>query len=225
MEDARFTLITDDDGTSTYIATYTGFDGVNICQRLLQTDDLVTFTSSPITGYAAVGKGLTISRDAWAASGLRCHALTGRRTPSRSRPVALADTHDHPTTRAVVGVAADRQLRIPNRDRERLSCSDHPRRLGPLRTYHLGVRCCSTSTIRRSCWPGRWTRSCPPRRTPARRLRAQRGLHVWRTGTGDVLVLPFGIGDQSIRHRSAVDTPRSWRRWNPSSGRPSATDA
>ncbi|MDO8361908.1 MAG: glycoside hydrolase family 130 protein [Actinomycetota bacterium] len=60
MEDARFVRFTDDDGTIAYYATYTAFDGVNISQQLLETTDFVGFTSSPLAGEAAVGKGLAL---------------------------------------------------------------------------------------------------------------------------------------------------------------------
>jgi len=60
MEDARFVQFTDDDGSSTYYATYTAFDGANIAQHLLQTDDFLRFDVSPIAGPGAVGKGLAL---------------------------------------------------------------------------------------------------------------------------------------------------------------------
>ena len=39
MEDARFVRFTDDDGSVTYYATYTAFDGYEIMPQLIQTDD------------------------------------------------------------------------------------------------------------------------------------------------------------------------------------------
>src|SRR5205823_3153692 len=39
MEDARFVRFTDDDGTVTYYATYTAFDGVHVTPKLLETAD------------------------------------------------------------------------------------------------------------------------------------------------------------------------------------------
>lgn len=60
MEDARFVRFTNDDGSVTYFGTYTAFDRSNISQQLLQTDDFATFTSSPIAGAAALGKGLAL---------------------------------------------------------------------------------------------------------------------------------------------------------------------
>jgi predicted GH43/DUF377 family glycosyl hydrolase len=60
MEDARFVRFVDDDGSSTYYATYTAFDGVDISQQLLETADFVSFGSSPIVGPAAANKGLAL---------------------------------------------------------------------------------------------------------------------------------------------------------------------
>ena len=60
MEYARFVRFTNDDGSVTYYGTYTAFDRSNISQQLLQTDDFCSFTSSPIAGAAALGKGLAL---------------------------------------------------------------------------------------------------------------------------------------------------------------------
>ncbi len=60
MEDARFVRFTEDDGESTLYATYTAYDGQDIGQQLLATDDLVSFTSSPLVGPAAANKGLAL---------------------------------------------------------------------------------------------------------------------------------------------------------------------
>ena len=60
MEDARFVRFTDDDGTATYLATYTAFDGAHIAPARLQTDDFRTFRASPFTGRAAVNKGMAL---------------------------------------------------------------------------------------------------------------------------------------------------------------------
>ncbi|MEY4365973.1 MAG: hypothetical protein RLZZ305_1317 [Actinomycetota bacterium] len=59
MEDARVTML-DDDGTIAYVGTYTAFDGVNISQQGMRTDDFANFSIFPITGPAARGKGLAI---------------------------------------------------------------------------------------------------------------------------------------------------------------------
>jgi len=60
MEDARFVRFVDDDGTVTYYATYTAYDGTAITQQLLETSDFVTFAASPVVGLAAADKGLAL---------------------------------------------------------------------------------------------------------------------------------------------------------------------
>ncbi len=60
MEDARFVQFTHDDGSVVYYASYTAFDGTNISMQLLETKDFLEFQMTPITGLAAVGKGLAI---------------------------------------------------------------------------------------------------------------------------------------------------------------------
>jgi predicted GH43/DUF377 family glycosyl hydrolase len=60
LEDARFVRFVDDDGTVTYYATYTAYDGSAIAQQLLTTRDFHAFTSSPLLGAAAANKGLAL---------------------------------------------------------------------------------------------------------------------------------------------------------------------
>jgi predicted GH43/DUF377 family glycosyl hydrolase len=60
MEDARFVRFEDDDGSSTYYATYTAYNGKDIGQQLLETTDFRAFTSSPVVGSAAANKGLAL---------------------------------------------------------------------------------------------------------------------------------------------------------------------
>ncbi len=60
VEDARFVRFVEDDGSATFLATYTAFDGVDVSQQLLQTSDFRTFASSPMAGPAAAGKGLAL---------------------------------------------------------------------------------------------------------------------------------------------------------------------
>ncbi len=60
MEDARFVRFTGDDGASTYLATYTGYDGSGIVSRRLQTDDFRTFQAGAFTGRAATNKGMAL---------------------------------------------------------------------------------------------------------------------------------------------------------------------
>ena len=60
LEDARFVRFVDDDGTVTYYATYTAYDGTAIAQQLLATSNFESFTSAPVLGAAAANKGLAL---------------------------------------------------------------------------------------------------------------------------------------------------------------------
>lgn len=60
MEDARFTRFVEHTGDVTYFASYTAFDGTNISQQGLRTDDFTHFHSFPVSGPAANGKGLAL---------------------------------------------------------------------------------------------------------------------------------------------------------------------
>src|SRR5450759_5006140 len=60
MEDARFVLFTDDDGATTYYATYTAYDGYEIVPQLIQTDDFRRFHIATLHGPAAQNKGMAL---------------------------------------------------------------------------------------------------------------------------------------------------------------------
>lgn len=60
MEDARFVRFTDDDGSVTYFATYTAYDGFEILPQLIETEDFTTFTISTLNGSAAQNKGMAL---------------------------------------------------------------------------------------------------------------------------------------------------------------------
>jgi predicted GH43/DUF377 family glycosyl hydrolase len=53
MEDARFVHYTNEDGSSTYYATYTAYDGFTILPQLLETNDFTRFEVSTLTGRSA----------------------------------------------------------------------------------------------------------------------------------------------------------------------------
>ncbi|MDD2299993.1 MAG: glycoside hydrolase family 130 protein [Fermentimonas sp.] len=60
LEDARFVLFKNDDGSSTYYATFTAFDGKKIMPEMLQTDDFKEFKVSVLSGKAAKNKGMAL---------------------------------------------------------------------------------------------------------------------------------------------------------------------
>jgi len=60
MEDARFVRFVEDDGSATYYATYTAFDGYQIVPQLIQTDDFRSFRMVTLNGTAAQNKGMAL---------------------------------------------------------------------------------------------------------------------------------------------------------------------
>lgn len=60
MEDARFVRFTHDDGTVTYFATYTAFDGYRILPQLIETTDFVHFRIATLNGRGAANKGIAL---------------------------------------------------------------------------------------------------------------------------------------------------------------------
>lgn len=60
MEDARFVRFTHDDGTVTYYATYTAFDGFKILPQLIETTDFLSFRISTLNGERAENKGMAL---------------------------------------------------------------------------------------------------------------------------------------------------------------------
>jgi predicted GH43/DUF377 family glycosyl hydrolase len=60
IEDARFVYFQDDDGTHTYYATYTAFDGQLILPELVATSDFLHFRFATLNGPAAQNKGMAL---------------------------------------------------------------------------------------------------------------------------------------------------------------------
>jgi predicted GH43/DUF377 family glycosyl hydrolase len=60
MEDARFVLFRNDDGTDTYFATFTAFDGRIVMPELVETADFLLFRFITLNGPAARDKGLAM---------------------------------------------------------------------------------------------------------------------------------------------------------------------
>lgn len=60
IEDARFVRFVDDDGTVTYYATYTAFNGAQILPQLIKTTDFLTFKVMTMYGAQAQGKGMAL---------------------------------------------------------------------------------------------------------------------------------------------------------------------
>ena len=60
MEDARFVRFTHDDGTVTYFAPYTAYDGYQILPQLIETADFLTFRIATLNGPSARNKGIAL---------------------------------------------------------------------------------------------------------------------------------------------------------------------
>ena len=60
IEDARFVLFKDDDGSRKYYATYTAFDGRTIMPQLIETEDFVHFKMITLNGKAVTDKGMAL---------------------------------------------------------------------------------------------------------------------------------------------------------------------
>jgi predicted GH43/DUF377 family glycosyl hydrolase len=60
LEDLRLVRFVDDDRTVSYLGTYTAFDGSRIAPQLLRTDDFQTFRMSQLAGPAAKDKGFAL---------------------------------------------------------------------------------------------------------------------------------------------------------------------
>ena len=60
IEDARFVKFTDDDGTVTYYATYTAYNGHNILPQLIETQDFLHFRVLTLNGDAVQNKGMAL---------------------------------------------------------------------------------------------------------------------------------------------------------------------
>ncbi len=60
IEDARFVRFVDDDGSVTYYATYTAYNGFEILPQLLHTNDFLTFRIHTLSGNAVQNKGMAL---------------------------------------------------------------------------------------------------------------------------------------------------------------------
>jgi predicted GH43/DUF377 family glycosyl hydrolase len=60
IEDARFVRFVEADGTVSYYATYTAFDGFTILPQLIETHDFVTFRVATLDGACARNKGMAL---------------------------------------------------------------------------------------------------------------------------------------------------------------------
>lgn len=197
MEDARCVRFVDDDSTVTYLATYTAFDGNRISQQILRTKDFLTFTMHPVTGVSASGKGLAVFP----------RTIDGKyvalsRADHESNSIAIADSLEHWDELHTI--------QVPRRPWEiiQLGNCGSPietergwlvltHAVGPMRTYYLSAMLLDLHD------PTRVVASLDePLMTPHRIARHGYVPNVvYSCGsmrTNDLLMIPFGIADQSI---------------------------
>lgn len=60
LEDARFVRFVDDDGSVSYYATYTAYDGSRVLPQLIETHDFATFRVGTLSGRCAANKGAAL---------------------------------------------------------------------------------------------------------------------------------------------------------------------
>lgn len=60
IEDARFVRFVDDDGSVTYYATYTAYNGHNILPQIIETKDFLTFKMITLNGEFSKNKGMAL---------------------------------------------------------------------------------------------------------------------------------------------------------------------
>ena len=196
MEDARFVEIVDGSAPR-YCATYTAFDGRDIGQHLLTTDDFVTFDVSAMAGAAARGKGL---------------ALFPRQVGGRYVALSRSDRETNSLTTSDDLRCWDEAtlLQAPERSWELLqlgNCGSPietsegwlvlTHGVGAMRTYAIGAVLLDLDD------PGRLIAStAEPIVRPQPDGRDGYVPNVLYTcgamAVGDLLVLPFGVGDQTI---------------------------
>jgi predicted GH43/DUF377 family glycosyl hydrolase len=197
MEDARFVRFVGDDGSVTYYASYTAYNGTDIGQQLLETKDFTHFTSSPMVGAAAANKGLALFPRR---IGGRFAALS--RSDRESNTVAYSDT----PRRWEDGLAC--QAPMTSWEVVQLGNCGSPieteagwlvltHGVGPMRTYNIGAILLDLEDPTRIIG-----RLHEPLLSPAHD--EQDGYVpnvVYSCGAllhADTLVIPYGIGDSAI---------------------------
>ncbi len=205
LEDLRLVRFVDDDGTASYLGTYTAFDGSRIAPQLLRTEDFRTFRMSQLAGPAAKDKGF---------------ALFPRKVGGRWLALSRSDRESSGVATSVDGARWDVPvpLRPPVATWELLqtgNCGSPVETsagwlvlthgVGPMREYVLGALLLDLDDPTRVL--GRLTE---PLLAPAEDERDGYVPNVvYSCGSlalGDVLLLPYGASDASVRF-AFVDLP------------------
>ena len=198
MEDARFVRFVRDDGSTTYFASYTAYNGTDIGQQLLETQDFLSFTSSPLVGAAAANKGL---------------ALFPRQIGGRFAALSRSDRESNTISYTVESVSLGGTACVPDADDDpgrSFNSAIAARRLrpksgwlvlthgvGPMRTYSIGAMLLDLEDPTRIIG-----QLCTPLLSPA--SDEQDGYVpnvVYSCGAllhAGTLAVPYGIGDSAI---------------------------
>jgi predicted GH43/DUF377 family glycosyl hydrolase len=205
MEDARFVRFVDDDGTVSYLATYTAFDGADIAPQLIETFDFCRFRIAQLSGPAAKNKGM---------------AVFPRKVNGRYVALSRWDRESNAIATSVDGHTwgEPTNLQSPEQTWEliQLGNSGSPietsagwlvltHGVGPMREYSLGALLLDLDDP---------TRVIASLREPLMRPAAdERDGYVpnvvYSCGSllvGDQLLIPYGVSDSSIRF-AYVDVP------------------
>lgn len=202
MEDARLVLFTDEDGRRSYMATYTAFDGTDITQQMFRTTDFVNFDVFPVSGNAARGKGLALFPRKVEGSFV---AMT--RNDHESNFISVSDQIEHWET--------SHPVQVPARPWELIqlgNCGSPieteagwlviTHAVGPFRTYYLSALLLDINDPMRVIGTLDQPLLAP--------IQLEREGYVpnvvYSCGSfrhGDVLMIPFGIADNSIGFATA----------------------
>jgi predicted GH43/DUF377 family glycosyl hydrolase len=205
LEDLRLVRFVDDDGAVSYVGTYTAFDGAGIAPQLLRTEDFRTFRMSQLAGPAAKDKGF---------------ALFPRKVAGRWVALSRSDRESSGLATSDDGVrwGVPVPLRPPVESWELLqtgNCGSPVETsegwlvlthgVGPMREYSLGALLLDLDD------PTRVIGRLPgPLLAPAEDERDGYVPNVVYScgplAVGDVLLLPYGASDASVRF-AFVDLP------------------
>ena len=205
MEDARFVRTVSEDGSPTYRATYTAFDGDRIMPQLIETPDFRRFRITQLAGPAAKNKGM---------------ALFPRTIGGRHVALSRWDRENNAIATSVDGLwwGDARTLHVPSRPWELTqtgNCGSPVETergwlvlthgVGPMREYAIGALLLDLNDPSRVLGALR-----DPLLEPADDERDGYVPNVvYSCGAlrhGDRLLLPYGASDASVRFAS-VDIP------------------
>jgi predicted GH43/DUF377 family glycosyl hydrolase len=108
IEDARFVRFQNDDGSFTYYATYTAYDGKITLPQLLETPDFVHFKFSTLNGPAVQNKGMALFPRKINGQ----YVMLSRQDDENILLMFLADAQSLVVAHAALGICQDRELRF-----------------------------------------------------------------------------------------------------------------